>query len=115
MADEENDGKAKDAPTKRVVIRQARALVLPAMDAETEKTIAKLVKDSAAKGATLSDVWVELGKAEGDKPEAIAKYAGVKGAADAKPGVYRAPTVSSWKDGVRYKDPRTVVDAETVT
>lgn len=100
---------------KRVVIREAQAIVLPeGFDADTLKGEAEKALKGLIGKASIRTVWEELGVAEGDKDVAIAAFAGEKGTPDAKPGLYRAPTLSSWKDGQRYKPPVQRVDAETV-
>lgn len=110
--------------TQRVVVKQERVIVVPAgAAAESVEALVKAantgkqIEDEhlkALRGVKVGEAWVELGPAEGDKPEAIATYAGEKGSPDAVPGLYRAPTQRSWKDGQLYKPPVQRVDAETV-
>lgn len=103
---------------KRVVVRASRAiLIADDLDNETVKAVQKIIREkdkSDRSGLVVSTVWEELGVADGDKPETIAHYAGEKDSPDAKPGLYRSPTLSSWKDGIRYKPPVQRVEAETV-
>lgn len=116
-------------PTKRVVLRQERVIVLP--DDVADDTLAKLSKGEGAKAlADLlglksakvptadigREMWLVVGEFEGqDKDDAIRAHAGEPGSPDAIPGTYKAPPINGWKGGKRYTRPdRPKVEAENI-
>lgn len=107
-AEQEENGK----PTRRVVLRHARVLVLP--EGVDRARIAEAIK--ALRGASQAEGWIVVGEFEGaSKTHAIEAYAGKPGTADAKPGSYRAPSVTAWKGQANYvKPPEPLIERELV-
>jgi hypothetical protein len=97
-------------PTRRVVLRRERVLVLPeSLSDEDVQSILKAVQDSKklpAPSKALTHAWMEIGTFTGaSKDNAIEAHAGKAGTPDAKLGEYKAPTASAWAGGTRYKAP----------
>lgn len=93
--------------TKRVVLRRERVLVMPPeADAEAIKTALKEAKLPTWFKTALAEAWVVVGEFDGaSKTKAIETHAGKPGTPDAKPGAYKAPSVSSWAGGEEYVRP----------
>src|SRR5438105_5962535 len=89
---------------ERVILKRERVIVLPeGIDAEHAEPLLKQVRETVGNRATkaqLTDAWVEVARVTArDKRTAIKQHAGEPNTPDAKPGVYRAPTASSWTGG----------------
>lgn len=104
----DNGSKAEEprGPTKRVVLRRENVLTIPqGTDPEKVVEAAKLLglKGKITDGA---EAWLVIGVFDGDsKTKAIEVYAGKPGTPDAKAGDYKAPPLSGWAGGERYKAP----------
>lgn len=115
MVDENGTGTDEPrGPTKRVVLKRERVLVLgddvtlaQVAACADEKALRKLLVARA--GSTQKyevEAWVVIGTFDGaSKRTAIEQYAGKPKTADAKAGDYKAPSVSAWSGGERYKRP----------
>lgn len=91
-------------PTTRVVLR--RAFVLEVPDNVDGEKLADAKKALGIKAtAAPVEAWVECGRFVGTKQTAIEQHAGKPGTADAKPGAYRAPTLTAWKGATEYVKP----------
>lgn len=109
MADEET---TERGPTRRVVLRRERVIVLPesvdvgAIDA---KALAEALGMKSGKVPTALvglEVWAEVRTVEAaSKSKAIEAVAGKPGTPDATPGAYRAPSERAWKGGAVYERP----------
>lgn len=103
------------APTKRIVLKRERVLVVPE-EASSEQVIAahKALGGDGSPGELAA--WREIGEYEGsNKNDAIQAYAGKPNTPDAKVGVFKAPTVSAWAGGKRYRAPdKPLVQAEDI-
>lgn len=110
MAETEN-GKPREI-TRRVVLRRERVLVLPEgvrveelVAAKDERAMMKLLGHKVGSDP-YGEAWVEVGEFAGhSKTHAIEAYAGKPNTPDAKQGVYRAPSMSSWQGGLVYDAP----------
>lgn len=106
----EENGKDERDPTRRVVLKRERVLVLPdTLDGDAlDKTLKDVGKAIGLRAGRLQPVeaWTVTGEFEGaSKLNAIQAHAGDPGTADAKPGTYRAPSVTAWKGTVVYEAP----------
>lgn len=103
-------------PTRRVVLRRMQVVELPSDSGgrtweEIGAAVAKMLK--GGKGVT--EAWHVCGEFEGSKSGAIEAFAGKPGTADAKPGLYRAPSVTAWKGGEDYvKPPEPLIERKRV-
>jgi hypothetical protein len=102
------------APTKRVVLKRERVLVLPEgvslndLDPKVSEAVRKLLKLGGGKANSEVHVeaWVVVGEFEGaSKNAAIEAHAGKPNTPDAKPGAYKAPGASAWAGGLLYEKP----------
>lgn len=110
----------EDKPTKRVVLRRERAILLP--ETMTEDALARLASGDGAKqlakllGLPESskvptacigvEAWTVVGEFEGkSKTQAIEAHAGKPNTPDAKPGAYKAPTSAAFAGGALYEAP----------
>lgn len=108
------------ADTKRVVLKRERVIVLPDTVPENGKIdLAKLAEalgmsqaeakrlaTTAASGFGSGTAWVVVGEFAGaSKNAAIEAHAGKPGTPDAKPGAYKAPSVSAFAGGLLYERP----------
>jgi hypothetical protein len=106
---EQTNGEPR-APTERVVLKQERVIVLP-FDVAPEQLAAAVEAaypkaSRAVREAAVADGWLEVSRqTAASKVAAIEAYAGKPGTADAKLGIFRAPTVTSWKDAVVHSAP----------
>lgn len=102
----------ENTPTRRMVLKRERVLMLPdgvrieeLVAAKDEKAMMKLLGKPVGQDP-YAEAWLPVGEFEGaSKTTAIAAYAGEPGTPDAKPGVYRAPSVSAWRGGTVYEAP----------
>lgn len=127
MAEGQTRGRAADTdeerkPTRRVVLRQERALVLPEgvrveelVAASNERELMKLLGLKVGTDP-YSVAWIVVGEFEGQtKDKAIEAYAGKPGTPDAKVGTFKAPGAAAWAGGARYKaPPKPLVEKETI-
>jgi hypothetical protein len=106
---ENGKAKAPVEPTARVVLKRERVLVLPPeLDGEAlGKTLVDVAKAVGVRAGSLKpvDAWVPVAEATGSKTHAVEAYAGKAGTAEALPGVYKAPNLSSWRGGEVYEAP----------
>lgn len=109
MAKETTEQAEDRKPTDRVVLSQVRVIVLPeAITPEQQEAISVALHTGRGKPVTVPvvEAWMEVGEHAGaSKLSAIEAHAGVAGTPDAKPGTYRAPTVTAWKGAIRYSAP----------
>jgi len=108
MASSSDNGKATERDTKRVVLRRHRVIVAPEALVELTTENAKAI--ATALGVKnippLEEAWIVVGEFEGaSKTKAIEAHAGKPGTPDAKPGVYKAPSVSAFAGGEEYVKP----------
>lgn len=116
MAEEttKTDEPAEEAPrgpTRRVVLRRERVIVLP--DGVDDEKLAEALKVLGVKGKAPDprrtrtvDAWVVVGEFEGhSKQNAIEAHAGKPLTPDAAPGTYKAPTTTAWAGGRHYERP----------
>jgi hypothetical protein len=109
MAEDTTDDRG---PTRRVVLKRERTLVLPEgvrveelVAAKDEKAIMKLLGKPIGKDP-YTEAWTVVAVKEGaSKTNAIEAHAGKPGTPDALPGTYKAPTVSAWSGGEVYEAP----------
>jgi hypothetical protein len=116
-------------PTERVVLKRERVLILPDRDAMSEAAqaefdkavkaaqdaIRKVVRPDPRAAAQLTEAWVEVARATGDKRQAIEAYAGEPDTPTAKPGVYKAPPVRGFAGGRQYdRPPEPKVEAKDI-
>lgn len=98
-----SNGRPSEAtqPTRRVVLKRERVLVLPDdVPDELLNAIGKLAKDAKRPISTVPEqAWRIVDEQEGTDIQAIRAYAGQPGTPDAKPGVYKAPPLRSWRGG----------------
>lgn len=97
-------------PTKRMVLRRERVLVLPdtLSEGDVDKIMGGVVAAKVLRGAAAKtrDAWVPVGVFEGhSKTNSIEAHAGKPGTTDAKPGDYKAVPESAWSGGERYVKP----------
>lgn len=100
-------------PTRRVVLRRERVLVIPeSVTDEVLREALKGVKLGAEKRLetaikeTPVEAWLVVGEFEGaGKEDAIEAHAGTPGTPDAIPGAYKAPTVRAFAGGALYEAP----------
>lgn len=98
-------------PTKRVVLRRESVIALTDLDEvqreEILKAVAAVKVRGLPKGVTQpQEAWSVVGVFEGhSKTKAIEAHAGKPGTPDAKPGAFKAPSVSAWAGGELYKAP----------
>lgn len=117
MAEGPTRGRAADTdeerkPTRRMVLRRERVLVLPEgvrveelVGATNERELMKLLGLKVGTDP-YAEAWIVVGEFEGSgKTQAIEAHAGKAGTPDAKPGVYKAPGVSAWRGGEVYEKP----------
>lgn len=110
MGTEDQEQLAERKPTERVILREERVLLLPGeITAEQQKAIADVLHDGGKgkpKIPLVTVAWREVARhiASG-KIGAIELHAGKPGTPDALEGVYRAPTVTSWKGAIEYVAP----------
>lgn len=104
MADE--NGKDRK-PTERVILRSAKVLVIP--DGATPEQIQAAASALYPKGRAkppMVTAWTEEARVvAATKTAAIEAHAGKPGTPDAKLGVFRAPTLTAWKDATVYAAP----------
>lgn len=99
-------------PTKRIVLRRERVLVLPdgvrveeLVAAKDERELMKLLGKKVGTDP-YAEGWVVVGEFEGQtKDKAIEAHAGKPGTPDAKVGAYKAPGVAAWAGGALYEAP----------
>lgn len=106
----DEDTRAEEAverqPTERVILERIRALRVP--DDVTDEQLAEALKAlTKGKRRLVIEVgWVEVSRQIGSsKKGAIEAYAGKAGTADAKVGVFRAPSVTAWKGALSFEAP----------
>lgn len=93
-------------PTERVVLQRVDALVLDGVSEQSQEAIRELIKADRKSTFQAAQTWLEVARvAAPSKLAAIEEHAGKPGTPNAKVGVYRAPTLTSWKDGVSYEAP----------
>lgn len=91
-------------PTERVILKRERVLVLP--DGVEPGALDELLKAVRKHGRIVeAQAWVEVAQTSGGKRKAIEAHAGVAGTPSAKPGLYKAPTLTAWKGGREYERP----------
>jgi hypothetical protein len=105
-----SEEQAERAATRRVVLRRERVLVLPAELTDEQlgavfKAAGDAAKAAKVKVPQLGEAWTVVGEFEGDKRKAIEAHAGVPNTPDAKPGTYKAPSVSAFAGGRHYERP----------
>lgn len=118
MADGETkttDEPAEDAPrgpTRRVVLRCERVIVLPGELTDAQLAEIAVVLHGAPKGSRRpkkvapAEAWVVVDVFEGhSKQNAIEAHAGKPNTPDAIPGTYKAPTTTAWAGGRHYERP----------
>lgn len=126
----EAEAKAERGPTKRVVLRRERVIVLP--DDVTDEALSKLASGDGAKqlakllglsgsakvptASIGAETWAVVGEFEGSsKQNAIEAYAGKPLTPDAKPGTYKAPSASAFAGGRQYdRPPQPKVEAKDI-
>lgn len=106
---------AERKPTERVILKAEQVLVLPdgfdvaalkGTQAQAEAALMTLAKGGSKTRGHVGEAWVEVGRhVASTKTAAIEMHAGKPGTPDAKLGTFRAPTLTAWKDGVRYDAP----------
>lgn len=111
---------AERKPTERVILERVSVLVIPdGTDPEKLGEAIRALTPARGKRAVnqAHEAWVEVSRqTAASKTAAIELYAGKAGTADAKVGVWRAPTVTAWKQAIVYEAPpvplieRTVID-----
>lgn len=107
-------------PTRRVVLRRERVLVLPdGLSDEDVQAVLKAVQASKKIGTpskALMEAWVVVGEFEGaSKDKAIEAHAGKAGTPDAKTGAFKAPTAAAWAGGSLYRAPaKPLVEREAI-
>lgn len=101
-----DEDKAERKPTERVVLKRETVLVLPP-GVDLAQLFAPDTKALKKMGiGPPVEAWIEVARATAPtKATAIEAHAGKAGTPDALQGVFRAPTVTSWKDGVVYEAP----------
>jgi hypothetical protein len=98
---------AERKPTERVILERVAALVIPA-DATVELVdqAAKVLQGKSRTRIRRGEAWVEVSRqTAAGKTMAVELYAGKSGTADAKVGVWRAPTVTAWKGAIVHEAP----------
>lgn len=114
------NGTAEDRVTERVVLRRASVLVIPeGVDPEKLGEAIRLLMPARGRSKpedAASDAWIECGTFEGaSKRHSIEKFAGKAGTADAKTGVFKAPSLTSWKGSLEHvAPPKPLVQARMV-
>jgi hypothetical protein len=100
-------------PTKRVVLKREKVVVLAVNTDGTEDKAKEAIK---LLGGKLTDAWVVVAEVEGaSKEHAIEAHAGKPNTAEAKTGIFKAPTASAWSGGRRYAaPPKPLVQAEAI-
>ena len=98
---------AERKPTERVVLKQEAVLLVSGLDPEKVDEAIKLLGVKVRKGQPrIQFGWVEVARhLAPTKLAAIEAHAGKAGTADALQGVFRAPTVTAWKDAEVYTAP----------
>lgn len=111
-AAETEEQAAERKPGERVVLKMDRVIVVPeGVDPEKLAEVVKLLFPAERRWqktpeAALTEAWVVVAKIEApSKQKAIEAYAGKAGTPDAKQGVFRAPSLMAWKDGIELKAP----------
>lgn len=112
---------AERKPTERVILQRTLALVVP--EKATDEQVRAAVEALGGRPRPRSGVsgvveaWVEVSRVTAvSKTAAIEAHAGKPGTPDAKLGVFRAPSVTSWKGAVAHEAPpaplvqRTLID-----
>jgi hypothetical protein len=110
---------ADRTPTRRVILKRERVLVIP--DDGNEKADIDARVEAAAKalgprqGPKPVEAWIVVAETTGDKRGAIEAYAGEPNTPTAKPGVYKAPSASAMRGGREYeKPPEPKVEAKDI-
>lgn len=96
------------ADTKRLVLKREHVLVLPdGLDNGVVKAAQEVIRkaDKSAGSGLATTAWVEVGEFAGSKTTAIEAHAGKANTPDAKPGAYKAPSVSAMRGGLLYEKP----------
>jgi hypothetical protein len=85
--------------TKRVVLRRSNVLVLPdGVTADDMEKIRAALTGTRLRASKAEAAWIVVGEFEGSsKDAAIKAHAGEPNTPDAKPGAFKAPSVSAWK------------------
>lgn len=110
MAGENGSKSEERKPTERIVLRRVVALSIPdgATEEQVQAAVAALYPKArkAEVAGAVGEAWQEVARhTASTKIAAIEAYAGKPGTPDAKVGVFRAPTVTSWKDAAVYDAP----------
>jgi hypothetical protein len=97
-----NEEAKEPKPTLAKVLKRENVLVLPeGVDPEKLKEAQKLLRSSSP-----MEAWVVVAEhAASNKTKVIEMHAGVEGAPDALPGVWKAVPVINWKGGKVYLKP----------
>lgn len=95
------------APTKRVILKQERVLILPAtLTEEQSKALGAAMKEAKIPAGNVGEAWMVVSEQEGSNMDvAITAYTGPAGEPDTKVGTFKAPPARSWAGGLRMKAP----------